>query len=107
MTNLKKTPQNGRGGTIYLESDMLSRKRILREMELMDWSGHVELPISDLEWLASQLYVRLTESKEEICEACGRPNPLVITTVLGPICAECVEDMNDHIDQMRDAVEDS
>src|SRR5215831_5378582 len=102
MINPKKTQRNELGEMISLENNMLSRKRILREMELMDWSGHVELPICDLEWLASQLYVRLTESKEEICEACGRPNPLVITTVLGPICAECVEDMNDHIDQMRD-----
>jgi len=84
---------------------MLTVKRILREMELLDWSGHVELPMFDMQWLASQLCVRLNATDAEVCEACGKIAPLVITTVLGPICAECVEDMNDNIDQIRDALD--
>ena len=83
---------------------MLTAKKILREMELLDWSGHVELPVFDMQWLASQLYVRLNAANAEVCEACGKVAPLVITTVLGPICADCVEDMNDNIDQIREAL---
>jgi len=85
---------------------MLTQKKILNAIEHLDWSGHVELPMFDMQWLASQLYVRLNASSEEICEACGKVAPLVITTVLGPICAECVEDMNDNVDQIRETLDD-
>jgi hypothetical protein len=83
---------------------MLTQHRIFREIELLDWSGHVELPINDMQWLASQLYVRLNRTDVDICDACSKPAPLVLQTTLGSICAECVEDMNDNIDQMRDAM---
>lgn len=85
---------------------MLTARKILREIELLDWSGHVELPYADMQWLAAQLYVRLGQSKEEVCDACYKPAPIVLSTTLGNICAECVEDMNDNIDQMRDALGD-
>jgi hypothetical protein len=85
---------------------MLTAKRILRELELLDWSGHVELPMNDMTWLASSLYVRLNKTEDEVCDACCKPAPLVLSTALGNICAECVEDMNDNIDQMREAMGD-
>ena len=85
---------------------MLTAKKILHAIEHLDWGGHVELPVIDLQWLASQLYVRLNASSEEICELCGKVAPLIITTTLGPICAECVEDMNDNVDQIREALDD-
>jgi hypothetical protein len=83
---------------------MITRARILREMELLDWSGHVELPYADMAWLASMLYVKLSPSGEEVCEACGKATPLVATTVLGPICAECVRDWGDNIEQIEDVL---
>lgn len=89
-------------------SDMsLTRKRIMKELELLDWSGHVELPACDMEWLAMQLYARLTKPDLEICSACNRPAPLVLPTPVGSICSECIEDMNDNIDQMREAMGES
>jgi hypothetical protein len=84
---------------------MLTRKRIMRELELLDWGGHVELPFIDMQWLASQLYVRLNATNSEVCEACGHVRPLVVTTRLGPICAECIEDMNDNVDQIREVLD--
>ena len=87
-------------------SEMLTAYKILREIELLDWSGHVELPYTDMQWLAMQLYVKLTQTSEEVCDACNKTAPIVLSTSLGNICAECVEDMNDNIDQMRDAMGD-
>jgi hypothetical protein len=84
---------------------MLTRRKIMRELELLDWGGHVELPYIDMEWLASQLYVRLNATNSEVCEACGNARPLVVMTKLGPICAECVEDMNDNVDQIREVLD--
>jgi len=83
---------------------MLTEKKIIRELELLDWSGHVELPFIDMQWLASQLFVRLNRTEAEVCDACNKVAPIVLSTTLGNICADCVEDMNDNIDQMRDAM---
>jgi hypothetical protein len=83
---------------------MLSARRILFEIERLDWTGHVELPFTDMSWLASQLYVKLSETNAEVCDACDKVAPLVLTMALGNICAECVEDMNDNIDQMRETL---
>jgi len=77
----------------------------MNELEHLDWTGHVELPMFDMEWLATQLFVRLNSTNLEVCEACGKVAPLVIATRLGPICAECVEDMNDNIDQVREVLD--
>ena len=83
---------------------MLTRARILKEMELLDWSGHVELPYNDMHWLATMLHAKLTYSNLEVCEACGKATPLVANTALGPICAECVRDWGDNIDQIEDVL---
>ncbi|GEM_PF-4721141 len=83
---------------------MISARKILREIELLDWTGHVELPRQDMAWLASQLYVKLSETAAEVCDACDKVAPLVLSTALGNICADCVEDMNDNIDQMRETL---
>ena len=84
---------------------MLTRQKILRELELMDWSGHVELPMFDMHWLADQLAARLNSTDTEFCDACGKPAPVIIQTKLGNICAECVEDMSDNVDQIKDTMD--
>jgi hypothetical protein len=85
---------------------MLTKKRVLRELELLDWGGHVELPMFDMDWLATQLAIRLNNTTDtEICEACGKPAPIVIQTKLGNICAECVEDMSDNVDQIKETMD--
>ena len=55
-----------------------------------------------MQWLAGQLYVQLNATDVEVCTTCNKAAPLVLTTTLGNICAECVEDWNDNIDQIRD-----
>ena len=104
--NLLKIPPNGHGETTSLGSRMLSAAKIMREMELLDWTGHVELPINDMLWLASSLFVKLNKTTDEVCDACCKAAPIVLSTTLGNICAECVEDMNDQIDQQRDMLSD-
>jgi hypothetical protein len=85
---------------------MMTRTKILRELELLDWSGHVELPAFDMEWLASQLYARLNATDAEICEMCHKPSPLVVPTKLGPMCSSCIEDLNDNVDQIRELMDE-
>lgn len=85
---------------------MLTRDKVYRAIEGLDWSGHVELPTIDMQWLAAQLFVRLSSTIEEVCDACCKAAPIVLSTTLGNICAECVEDMNDQIDQQRDLLAD-
>jgi hypothetical protein len=81
---------------------MLTQRRVLNEIIMLDWSGHVELPVTDMQWLAAQLFARLSSDNSEVCAACEKVGPLVIQTAVGYICAECVEDMNDQIDQTRE-----
>jgi|KBSMisStaDraftv2_1062788.scaffolds.fasta_scaffold3834590_1 protein-arginine kinase activator protein McsA len=85
----------------------ITEKNIFRIIEGLDWRGHVELPSFDLQWLASQLYVNLSSKETEVCDSCNKPAPIVLQTKLGNICAECVEDFNDNIDQIRDAMSDT
>ena len=105
MKRNRKIPPSELGATTSLENEMrLTRAIILKEMELLDWSGHVELPYADMTWLASQLYVKLSATKEEVCEACGNPAPIVATTTLGPICADCVKDWGENIEQIEEVL---
>jgi hypothetical protein len=85
---------------------MLTYDRIYKTIETLDWGGHVELPTGDMQWLAGQLYMRLNATEVDLCDACNKPAPLVLQTTLGNICAECLEDMNENIDQMRDVMGD-
>jgi len=71
---------------------------------MLDYTGHVELPDSDLFWLAEQLAARLSASSLETCDACGRPSVLVATTRLGMMCADCLEEATDAVDCIRDTL---
>ena len=82
----------------------LTQKGIFYTLEALDWRGHVELPSADLQWLSAQLYNKLAAKEAEICDACNKAAPIVLETPLGNICAECLEDYNDHVDQIRDAL---
>jgi hypothetical protein len=82
----------------------LTQKLILFAIEGLDWRGHVELPAFDMQWLAAQLYVRLVPKEAEVCDVCNKAAPFVLETALGNICADCVEDMNDNVDQIREVM---
>jgi hypothetical protein len=111
MIDPRKTQPNGLGATscsTRIEvAVMLTQKKVHSALESLDWSGHVELPAIDLAWLAGQLSVRLNASGDaEVCDACNKVVPLLVNTVLGNICADCIEDFNDNIDQMREVMGD-
>jgi hypothetical protein len=73
-------------------------------LHMLDWSGHVELPDADLEWLAEQLSARLSASSLEVCDSCGRSMTIVVTTKLGNICSDCLEEATDTADNIRDTL---
>jgi len=74
---------------------------------MLDYTGHVELPDSDLFWLAEQLAARLSASSLETCDACGRPSVLVATTRLGMMCSDCLEEAADAVDNIRETLTES
>jgi hypothetical protein len=73
-------------------------------LEVLDWSGHVELPDTDLAWLAEQLSAHLSATSLETCDACGRPMAIVVTTKLGNICSDCLEEATDTADSIREVL---
>jgi len=73
-------------------------------LHMLDWSGHVELPDTDLHWLAEQLSARLSASSLETCDSCGRAMTVVVTTKLGNMCNECLEEATDTADSIKDVL---
>jgi hypothetical protein len=78
--------------------------RIKHILYSFDWNGHVELPDSDLTWLAEQLSAHLSASSLEVCDSCGRSMSIVVTTRLGNICSDCLEEATDTADNIRDTL---
>lgn len=80
--------------------------KLLGFLNVIDWSGHVELGDQDKKWLALQLFDFLSPAKDkERCESCGTRQLIVIKTALGTICAECIEEFADEAEGIRDEVE--
>jgi hypothetical protein len=73
-------------------------------LHMLDWNGHVELPDGDLAWLAEQLSARLSASSLETCDSCGRSMTIVVTTKLGNICSECLEEASDTADSIKEVL---
>jgi hypothetical protein len=81
-----------------------SYRNIRNLLGVIDWSGHVELPDTDLAWLAEQLSAHLSATSLETCDSCGRSMIVVVTTKLGNICSECLEEASDTADSIRDVL---
>src|SRR4030095_5419052 len=81
-----------------------SYRNIRSLLGVLDWSGHVELPDVDLQWLAEQLSARLSASSLEVCDVCGRDMAVVVTTKLGNICSECLEEATDTADSIKEVL---
>lgn len=69
----------------------------------LNWSGHVELPISDVEWFAKELHGILTGRNAAVCEVCNTEALIIVRTPLGPICADCLEDFTQEVENQRQA----
>lgn len=82
-------------------------KLIRRWLDLIDWSGHVELPTNDMDWLAEMIAARLTNPNQRICENCDTPREIVIPTALGNICEECLEELSEQAEAIRGDLEDA
>ena len=65
-------------------------------LECLNWSGHVELPTHDLQWLAKEIRRFLVGSPGK-CAICSNVHTTTITTAVGVICADCIEDLHEDV----------
>ena len=82
---------------------VLSTKVLVNLILSLNWQGHVELPISDVEWFAGQLHHILSGRNAAICDVCNTEALIIVRTPLGPICADCLEDFNQEVEARRQA----
>lgn len=73
-------------------------------MNLLDWSGHVELGDRDMLWLAGELAAKLAPGDMAVCEVCSLMKPIVISTPLGYICEDCIDNMSDEVEDVRESL---
>ena len=84
-----------------------SEARLFGILRLLDWRGHCELGDQDLMWLAKELAAALSHRGDtDLCEVCERLQPIVIKTVLGRICEDCLESLYDEAAEIREQLED-
>ena len=75
-----------------------SPKMLNAVMANLNWIGHVELPATDLRWLAEEVCKFLNgSSPAEKCGICGGQDATTIRTLLGPICVGCIEDLHEEV----------
>jgi hypothetical protein len=81
----------------------LSTRALVTLILSLDWRGHVELPIADVEWFAGQLRNILAGKNAAVCDVCNTEAIIIVRTPLGPICADCLEDFTQEVEDQRRA----
>lgn len=79
---------------------------VLHILDSLEWSGHVELPNIDRWWLAQQLAAHFSSGSLTLCESCGTAMPICVSTPIGRLCTECLEEFTEQADAMRNALEE-
>lgn len=75
-------------------------------LNAIDWSGHVEIGDQDKRWLAFMLNDFLNPQKDKtLCDSCGNRALIVLKTVVGTICEDCIEDFSDEAETIRKEAE--
>lgn len=72
----------------------------------LNWNGHMELGENDVRWLANEVHALLVGKKPGLCEVCSARKDIVITTALGVICEDCIDDMSDTAATIREDMEE-
>lgn len=80
-----------------------SIKALVNLILQLNWQGHVELPIADVEWFARELHAIITGKNAAVCEACNTEALIIVRTPLGPICSGCLEDFSEEVEARRQA----
>lgn len=81
-------------------------ERVLKILVDLDWTGHFDLPIEDLRWLAQALAAKLT-GPADLCGACGCYRPITVETAMGAICENCLRQANADAAQARKRLEET
>lgn len=79
---------------------------ILRILEQLDWTTHIEISYNDMVWLSEQISTRLTNPDMQICDNCDMPRDIVVNTAIGSICESCLDTLSESAEDMREALED-
>jgi hypothetical protein len=83
----------------------LSKNQIERFIVNLDWTGHIELPQNDINWLAEQL-AALLSGEGGRCEACGDMREIVVETPLGQMCEDCIKSALREAREAREGLEE-
>jgi len=84
-----------------------STSRIFAILRSVDWRGHIELGEGDLWWLSQELSCALNPEKDsDLCEVCEHVRPIVVRSVLGRICEDCLESMAEEAEESRQQLEE-
>ena len=69
----------------------------------LDWRGHIEMPETDLWWVAEQITLRLSAKPDQhLCEACQEYKEIVIAMgKAGFICEECLSSGSEQAEETR------
>ena len=73
-----------------------SPKTLTTIISNLSWTGHVELPFVDIQWLAGEIFRALSGGlKPDQCGICGGQEQPTVKTLLGVICVGCIEDLHE------------
>lgn len=81
-------------------------QQMLRMLEKLDWTGHVELGQTDMEWLAASIVASFTPN-HYVCGMCNNLHEIIIHTQLGPICEDCITAAAEEAEQTREILEET
>jgi hypothetical protein len=73
-----------------------SVKALARMLECLNWTGHVELPTTDIQWLAKEIRKFMIGTPGK-CAICNNAHTTTITTAIGAICTTCIEELHEEV----------
>lgn len=81
----------------------VTEARILAVLNIIDWTGHVEIGDSDKVWLARILNDSINPPRDQMrCDSCDELKVIVVKTTIGNICEECLEIFTENAENTRE-----
>lgn len=83
----------------------VTAKQLEHILASLNWVGHVEPGMHDIQWLAGELAATLS-GKRNRCDNCGNLHEVIIEAQLGDVCERCVKGMFREAIEVREAQEE-
>lgn len=74
-------------------------------MFALNWQGHIELPDSDIVWIATEISNAINGNRQGRCDNCGSQAPIIVTAAVGQICEDCITNIGKMADSTREEYE--